>query len=73
MYVDWGPSHLSLVLCFAYTYLYPFLAGINNARNAAKLHKSPAFELKRTLGMLNATMFYSIQSIWLSLLIGFNT
>ena len=48
-----------------YAYLYLFRAGIDNARNATK-----SFDVKWTLSMSNLFIFYSLQSIWLSLLMG---
>ena len=43
------------------------------SRKGNKNEKSAAFHVKGTLGMPNVIVFYSFQSIWLSLLIGLDT
>ena len=65
MFVDRDPPHFSPAVSYILLILMPFYANAGNdiARNATKITKSPAFDVKRTLGMSSLTIFYSLQSI----------
>ena len=70
MFMDGDPIIWVQQCAIYYTYLYLFYAGINDVGNATQMTK---VLLSRTLGMSTLTIFYSLQNIRLSLLIGLDT
>ena len=71
MYVDWDP-HLSPVVCFITPTYTPSMHELI-MQGIQLISKKSLFRCKRTIGMSYLTIFYSLQNVWLSLLIGLNT
>ena len=69
MNVDSDPPHLSLVACYTFNLLIPHMQELIT-QGMQQNYKHPAFDARRTLGMSNLIIFYSLQNIWLLLLIG---
>ena len=73
MYVDWGPPHLSLVVCYILHLLIPLLCKTWFYKDCNRNCKNPVLDVIRTLGTLNQAIYYNLQNICFSLLIDLDT
>ena len=69
MYVDWGPPHLSLVVCYIFHLLTPLLCKIWFYKACNRNCKNPVLDAIRTLGTSNRAIYCNLQNICFSLLI----
>ena len=63
MYVDWGPPHLSLVVCYMYIFhlLIPLLGKTWFYKDCNRNCKNPVLDVIRTLGTSNQAIYYNLQ------------
>ena len=69
MYVDWGPPHLSLVVCYIFHPLIPLLCKTWFSKDCNRNCKNPVLDVIRTLGTSNQAIYYNLLNIYFSLLI----
>ena len=68
MYADWGPPHLSLVVCYIFHLLILLLCKTWFYKVCNRNCKNPVQDVIRTLGMSNQAIYYNLLNIYLSLL-----
>ena len=73
MYADWGPPHLSLVVCYIFHLLIPLLCKTWFYKDCNRNCKNPVLDVIRTFGTLNQAIYYNLQNIYFSLLIDLDT
>ena len=73
MYVDWGPPHLSLVVCYIFHLLTPHLCKTWFWKACNRNCKNPVLDAIRTLGTSNRAIYCNLQNICFSLLIDLGT
>ena len=73
MYVDWGPPHLSLVVCYIFHLLIPLPCKTWFYKDCNRNCKNPVLDSLRTLGKSNLARYYNLQNICLSSLINLDT
>ena len=66
MYLDWGPSHLSLVVCYILHLLIPLQCRTWYYKECNRSYKNLVFDVIRTLGMSNQTIYYNLQNVCFS-------
>ena len=69
MYVDWGPPHLSLVVCYIFHLLIPLPCKTWFYKDCNRNCKNPALDVIRTLGTSNQAIYYNLQNNCFSSLI----
>ena len=73
MHVDWGPPNLSLVVCYIFHLLIPLQCKTWFYKDCNKNCKNHVFNVIRTLGTSNQTIYYNLQNICFSSLIDLDT
>ena len=73
MYADWGPPHLSLVLCYIFHLLIPLLCKTWFYKDCNRNCKNPVLDVIRTLGTSNQAIYYNRLNIYFSSLIDLDT
>ena len=73
MYVDWGPPHLSLVVCYIFHLLIPLPCKTWFYKDCNKNCKNHVLDVIRTLGTSNQAIYYNLQNICFSSLIDLDT
>ena len=69
MYADWGPPHSILVVCYIFHLLIPLLCKTWFYKDCNINCKNPVFDVIRTLGTSNQSIYYNLQNIYFSSLI----
>ena len=72
MYGDWGPPHLSLVVCYIFHLLIPLLCKTWFYKDCNRNCKKHVLDVIRTLGTSNQAIYYNLLNIY-SLLIDLDT
>ena len=74
IYVNWGPSHLSLIVCYLFHLLIPLPCKTWFYKDCNKnCNKNPVLDVIRTLGTSNQAKYYNLQYICFSSLIDLDT
>ena len=73
MYADWGPPHLSLVVCYIFHLLIPLLCKTWCYKDCNRNCKNPVLDVIRTLGTSNEAKYYNRLNIYFSSLIDLDT
>ena len=71
MYADWGPPHLSLVVCYMFHLLIPLLCKTWFYKDCNRSCKNPVLDV--TLGTSNQVIYYNLLNIYFSSLIDLDT
>ena len=66
MYVDWGPPHLSLVVCYILHLVIPPPCKTWHYKECNKNYKNLVLDVIRTPGTSNQTIYYNLQNICFS-------
>ena len=69
MYADWGPPHLSLVVCYIFHLQIPLLCKTWFYKDCNRNCKNPVVDVTRTLGTSNQAIYYNLLNIYISSLI----
>ena len=69
MYVDWGPPHLSLVVCYIFHLLIPLLCKTWFYKDCNRSWKNFVLDVIGTLGSSNQAIYYNLLNIYFSSLI----
>ena len=73
MYADWGPPHLSLVVCYIVHLLIPLLFKTWFYKDCNRNCKESVLDVIRTLGTSNWAMYYNLLNIYFSSIIDLDT
>ena len=73
MYADWGPPHLSFVICYIFHLLIPLLGKTWFYKDCNRNCKNPVLDVIRTLGTSNQAIYYNIINIYFASLIDLDT
>ena len=73
MYADWGPPHLSPVVCYIFHRLIPLLWKTWFYKDCKRICQNPVLDVIRTLGTSNQARYYNLLNIYFSLLIDLYT
>ena len=73
MYVDWGPPHLSLVVCYVFHLLIPLLCKTWFYIDCNRNCKTLVLEIIRTLGTSNQVIYFNLLNIYFTSLIDLDT
>ena len=73
MYADWGPPHLSLVVCYIFHLLIHILCKTSFYKDCNRNCKIPVFDVITTLGTSNQAIYYNLLNIYFSSLIDLDT
>ena len=69
MYADWGPPHLSLVVCYIFHLLIPLLCKTWFYEDCNRNCKNLVLDMIRTFGTSNQAIYYNLLNIYFSSLI----
>ena len=69
MYADWGPPHLSLVVCYIFHLLIPLLCKTWFYNDCNRNCNNPVLDVIKTLDTSNQAIYYNLQNIYFSSLI----
>ena len=73
MYADWGPPHLSLVVCYIFHLLIPLLCKTWFYKDCNRNGKNPVLDVIKTLGTSNQAIYYNLLNIYFFSLIDLDT
>ena len=73
MYVDWGPPHLSLLVCYIFHLRIPLPCKIWFYKDCNRKCKNPVLDEIRTLDTSHQAIYYNLQNICFSSLIDLDT
>ena len=73
MYVDWGPPHLSIVVCYIFHLLIPLPCNFWFYKDCNRNCKNPVLYVIRTLGTPIQAIYYNLQNICFSSLLDLKT
>ena len=66
MYADWGPPHLSLVVCYIFHLLIPLLCKTWFNKDCNRNCMNPVLNVMKTLGTSNQAIYYNLLHIYFS-------
>ena len=73
MYMDWGPPHLSLIVCYIFHLLIPLPCKTWFYKDCNRNCKNPVLGVTWTHGTSNQAIYYNLQNICFSPLIDLKT